>query len=340
MSATLAMKQIKQGQPLPVYVCWGRESYLMNEFIQYLQKQLVAEELRDFAVSKYNLQEVPLADVLEDAQTAPFLAERKVIIAEGAFFFTAARNQSKVEHDLEGLAAYLKEPADHTVLVFLVEADKLDERKKVVKTLKDRNALISFQPLGAGELNGWVMARAKAIGFSLENAAVDYLVLNTGANLQQLNAELVKLAAYAGHGGVIKLEDAEMLVVRSVEQNVFAMIDEVVRLQMDKALSMLYELLKQREEPIKIIALIARQFRIILQVKALAEQGYSQHQMASKLGLHPYAVRIAEQQGRSLNASKLATVLDQLADLDYRMKTGRVDKVLGLELFLLRLNAS
>jgi DNA polymerase-3 subunit delta len=84
---------------------------------------------------------------------------------------------------------------------------------------------------------------------------------------------------------------------------------------------------------------MARQFRIMLQIKELEQHHYSQQQMASQLSLHPYAVKLAAEKGRKWQADQLGKQLDRLAELDYRMKTGRMDKVLGLELFLLSLGA-
>ncbi|MNJ75768.1 DNA polymerase III subunit delta [compost metagenome] len=77
----------------------------------------------------------------------------------------------------------------------------------------------------------------------------------------------------------------------------------------------------------------------MLQVKELGRQSYSQQQMASQLGLHPYAVKIAGDQARRFDTAKLREVLSELAQLDYKMKSGGIDKVLGLELFLLKLGA-
>ena len=119
----------------------------------------------------------------------------------------------------------------------------------------------------------------------------------------------------------------------------FQLVEDVIKQRADRAIGTLHELLKQKEEPIKIIALIIRQLRIMLQVKELTGQSFSHQQTASQLGLHPYAVKVAAEQGRGHDAGSLAQWLAEAAELDYEMKTGRVEKTLGLELFIMRIAA-
>jgi len=114
-------------------------------------------------------------------------------------------------------------------------------------------------------------------------------------------------------------------------------VEHIVQLKLDKAFTILADLFRRKEEPIKIMALIARQFRIMYQVKDMQQQGYSQQQIATQLSLHPYAVKVAAGQCNRFEAAQLASILNQLADLDYQMKSGKIDKSLGLEMFLLKL---
>ncbi|UJF35039.1 DNA polymerase III subunit delta [Paenibacillus hexagrammi] len=339
MDVKKAWKDIQAGRTAPVYLCYGPEKYRMREFIQHVSDHLIEPEHREFAVSKFDLGETSLSAVLEDAETLPFMVPKKFIIATNAIFFTGARDTSKVEHDLERLIDYLKSPAEHSVIIFTVDAEKLDERKKVVKSLKEKEAVIPFLSLSSEELQSWVVKQAQKLDFTFASGAADQLILYTGGNLQVLSAELEKISLYIGSGGVATEAVIDQLVARSTEQNVFILIEDIVNLRLDRAFVILEELLKQREEPIKIAALIARQFRIMLQVKELGKQGYSQQQMASQIGLHPYAVKIAEGQAKKYEANKLSVILARLADLDYQMKSGRIDKVLGLEMFLLQLAA-
>lgn len=331
------VKEIDKGTPRPVYVCCGLEKYRMQEFIQYLLNKCVPAENRDFAVSRYDLSETTLDEVLEDAGTMPFMAERKVVIASGALFLTGAKDTSKIEHRTERLIDYMKSPAEFSVVVLVADAEKLDERKKIVKLLKESGGVLNFSPLTAEELVQWVHRRADSLSVKFDSGAVEAFLMYGGTNLQSLASELEKLSLYVGRGGVITEEIVDRMVVRTTEQDVFLLIDDIVRLRKERALSILYELLKRREEPIKITMLMTRQFRMMLQVKELERQGYSHQQIAGQIGGHPYAVKIASEQARRFSFDKLSQLLAKLADMDYGMKSGRVDKTLGLEMFILQL---
>jgi DNA polymerase-3 subunit delta len=339
MDPKKALKDIEAGKPQPVYLCFGPEKYRRHSFIQALTDAMIEPDQKEFAVSKFDLGETSLTAVLDDAETLPFMVPRKLVIASNALFFTGAKESTKIDHNLDRLLEYLKSPVDYTVIVFTVDADKLDERKKVVKALKDHDATLPFLSLSPEELQGWVSRQAEQAGFAFKPDALDQIILYTGGHLQALSAEIEKISLYVGPGGTATTDVVEQLVARSTEQNVFILIEDIVQMRLDRAFVILEELLKQKEEPIKILMLIARQFRIMLQVKELSKQGYSHPQMASQIGLHPFAVKVAEGQAKKYHVAKLGLILAQLADLDFQMKTGRIDKVLGLELFLLKLAA-
>lgn len=339
MDAKAAAKAVKQGEVSSVYLLYGSEKYQMNEFAALLERQLLSKEDRDFALIHMDLSETPIQAVVEEAETVPFMVPRKLIFVRDASLFTAGKENGKVEHRIEALLDYMENPAEYSVLVFMVNQEKLDERKKVVKAVKKAGTALAFLPLGGEDLLKWVEQQASKQNCAFARGAAEALIRNAGTSLQTLAGEVDKLCLFAGSGGTVDESTVDELVARSTEQSVFALVEDIANLRLDKALYIFYELLKQREEPIKIAALITRQFRIILQVKILSRQSYSQQQIASQLGLHPYAVKIAGEQAKKFETAKLENILNYLGDLDYKMKSGGVDKVLGLELFLLRLGA-
>lgn len=336
MDYRTAAKALAGGTPWPVYVCYGAETFLMREFVNFAVDKLVDPADRHMCLARFDCTEIPLDRVVDEAETPPFFGSRKVVIAEKAFFLTAARENGKVEHRVERLAEYVARPAEHTVLILTVESEKLDERKKAVKTLKERGWTLAFEPLSEAELVRWAEKRAERRGVRMTPGALRRLVERTAGSLPAMDQEIEKLALYAGDGGIADEAAVDAFVPRTPEQNVFLLVDHVISRRAREAVEVLHDLLLRREEPIKLLALIARQCRVLLQVKACLERGLSQKETAAELGLHPYAVRLAAEQARKDSERVLAAMLAEASELDHWMKTGRTDKALGLELFLLR----
>jgi DNA polymerase-3 subunit delta len=336
MDAKQAFRLIKQGSISPIYVCHGTESYLMNEYIERLLEHLAGPEHREMAVVRFDTGETPLDSIIEEAETLPFLVPSKIVLVRDSVLFASGKESSRIEHRPERLLAYMGQPSETAVLVFIVPHEKLDERKKLVKTAKSSDSVISFTPLQPEELMQWTLKRVSNQGRSMGKQAADELLRRVGTDMHALAAETDKLCLHAGTGGTVTVESVNALVPIATEQNVFRLTEELAALRTAEAITLYYDLLKQREEPIKLMALLVRQFRNMLYVKELGSQGYSPQQMASQLGMHPYAVKITGEQARKFSQEHLASMLSELADLDYAMKTGRIEKALGLELFLLK----
>ncbi|WKB36893.1 hypothetical protein QS257_08610 [Terrilactibacillus sp. S3-3] len=104
--------------------------------------------------------------------------------------------------------------------------------------------------------------------------------------------------------------------------------------QTAEALKLLHDLVKQKEEPIKLLALIARQLRIVYQVGHYRKAGYTQQNIAGKIGVHPYAVKLAAEQTKFYSQEVLKAALSKCAETDFQMKIGAIDKTLALELLI------
>ncbi|CAM4311556.1 DNA polymerase III subunit delta [Paenibacillus alkaliterrae] len=338
MDAKEAIKEIKGGRFRPIYVLYGKDRYRLQQFVDVLTESMFKAEERELGIVKFDTAETSIDEAVLEAETLPFFVERKLILIRDATVLAAGGKEGgKVEHRPDRLLQYIENPSESSVIVFAVHAEKLDERRKLVKTLKDRNSLIPFPELDAAQLKQWMIKRAADQKRTLTVEAAELLLIRAGANMQQLAQEVDKLCLHAGEGGSIDVEQAGLLTAATVEEDVFALVDAIAELRIDRAVRLYRELLVRREEPIKIAALIARQLRIMLQIKELEQHQYSPQQMAGQLGLHPYAVKLAAEKSRKFQVARLGKLLASLAELDYRMKTGMIDKTLGLELYLLSL---
>lgn len=330
-------KQIKQREIAPIYLLYGTEAYLINETKQLLLNQVLDEEDKDFNFTAYDLDETPIETALEDAETFPFLGEKKVIFLHNPKFLTSEKTKDKMEHNLARLELYLKEPAPYTVLVISAPYEKLDERKKITKELKRTAVTVEAKKLNEYELKNWVKERAKKNGIVFDPDALELLIMLVGTNMFMITSEVDKLALYAAEEIQINASMVEKLVSRSLEQNIFTLIEKVVQRRPEDALRIYYDLLKQNEEPIKILALLAGQFRLIYQVKELSRRGYGQQQMAGYLKAHPFRVKLAAGQANQFTDEELTNLMSMLANADLQMKTGGMNKSLLIELLLFKI---
>ncbi|MFS0635812.1 DNA polymerase III subunit delta [Mesobacillus foraminis] len=331
-------KQINRNKIESIYLLYGKESFLINETRQLLINKILNEEEMDFNYSTYDLEETPIEVALEDAETFPFMGEKRLIILQNPVFLTSEKSKGKVEHNLSKLESYLAEPAPYSTVVFTAPYEKLDERKKITKELKRKAVIGEAKRLSEPELKNWIKDRAIGNGAEIGEDAIELIVTLSGTNLFMLTSEIDKLVLYAGDARKINAEMVDKLVARSLEQNIFTLIDKVVHRKIEEALRIYYDLLKQNEEPIKILSLIAGQFRLLYQVKELARRGYGQQQIAGYLKIHPFRVKLAAGQAKYFSDEELTNTIQLIADADFQMKTGGMKKELLIEMILFQLN--
>ena len=132
-------------------------------------------------------------------------------------------------------------------------------------------------------------------------------------------------------------EVIHLLVARQLEDNVFLLTDALAKRKIEEAYLIYEDLMIQNEEPLKLLVLIANQFRLMAQVVKLSQQGYREADIAKLLNVHPYRVKLIHGQSHRFNPDVLKQYLLQLADLDYKIKTGGINKELALEMFILNL---
>lgn len=327
-------KDIKKGKFSALYLLYGSEDFLINETKKYMIDAALTEEEREFNLSIYDLEETTVESAVEDCQTIPFLGEWKVVIMHNPYFLTAEKGKEKVDHNMKVFEEYIMNPVPSTILILIAPYKKLDERKKITKYLL-KNAVVLEAKFSEKDTKDWIRQRITENGFEITSNAVELLYQFTGQNLTILNHELEKIFLYSD-GKIIDEEMIQLLVPKSLENNIFVLVDKFVHQQLDQTLEIYHDLLKQNEEPIKILAVIASQIRFIAQVKSLIKQGYGEQKVARILRSHPYRVKLAISQANRFDEEKFLAMIDELADIDYQMKTGFGNKESLLEIFFFK----
>lgn len=332
-------KDLKRKKFASVYLLFGTEAFIINETKQLLVQHALTEEEMDFNFSQFDLEETPVEIALEDAETLPFMGGKRLVFMQNPFFLTSEKPKHKVEHNVKKLEQYLEDPAPYSIVVLTAPYEKLDERKKITKELKRKAVTVEAKKLSDNELKIWIRERAAASEVQIDENAIDLLLDLAGTNLMILTNEIDKMALYVDEEKRIDAATVEKLVAKSLEQNVFTLVDKVLQKNVEEAVSIFHELLRQNEEPIKILGVMASQVRLMYQVKEMAKQGYSQQKIAGALRIHPYRVKLAHEKTGRFNERELLSLMNGMAEADYRMKTGQADKALTLELLILRMNS-
>lgn len=317
-----------------IYVLVGKEHELIQQKKEEIIFSVLSEEQREFNLSVHDMTEVPVTKGLEDANTISFMPdEKKVVVLKDCYFLTAEKGNSDIDHDVDALENYIDNPNPDTVLLLIVPYEKLDGRRKITKTLKKKCQVFEMG-ISDKELPRWLQDQVIQRGYKIDTKASQKLISLVGNNLSTMTHELNKLCLYKAEKKIITEEDVHLLVTKSTEENIFDMIEKVSRRQIGAALQMLKDLYIQKEDPIKIVALLGNQFRNIFHCQNMKARGYSSSDIASKLKMHPFVVKKALDQAGLFTNEELKKILSKISELDKQMKSTSTDKKLLLDLFL------
>ena len=260
--------------------------------------------------------------------TSLFDDHKKILVKNCNFL------DSKKDNDLDILEKYIENPNPLTDVIFLFN-DKVDERKKIVKTLKDKNQFIYIKPLGYKDINAKLISKAKSEGYKLNESNASYITFASLSNYDIAILQLEKVMLYYNEPCEIKRDDLENLVSQSLEDNNFKFVDAVIKRDVRLAMQLIKDFKLFKIEPIVLISLLAREYRLMLFAKHLQEKGFNNSEIGKKLGLQDWQVDKTINNSYHYVASDLENKLIDLLDLDFKLKSNNMDKYLALELFVL-----
>lgn len=331
------LSKIKQKNLKAVYVIKGTEQYLIDKAKEaLLESVLENEEEMEFNFGSFNMKEMTVNQAIQEAESFPFFGERRLIFITDPYFLTGEKVKNEPKHDLKELETYMQNPSEFSVVVFFAPYEKLDNRKKITKLLNKEAEVLDVQPMKEKQLTTYVKQLCKSKGYQMKDQTFELLLNRTDYNLSKLMSELEKLFIFHSDTKFIEKSAVETLVTKSLEHNVFEINDLVLNKQAKRAIEVFQDLILQKEDPIKIIALMLGQFRLLIQVKILRNKGYQQGDIASVLKVHPYRVKLAMQKEGKFDQKLLSKAYHQLIDADFKIKSGQVDPEIQFELFIMR----
>lgn len=312
------------------YLLYGEETYRIKQNLKTIIAQYVDED-DPFSLSYHDARKVSFETILEDLTTIPFLSDYKVVVVEHANFL-GSNNDTQIE--LKQLENYLKNENPSSILILIGDFDKLDSRKGLCKKIKETWKIFVCNRLDEKSKIGYIEEQIKNRGLKLSVSAKRKFIQYVPLDMMIIQSELDKLCLFHDD---IDDEVIEALTSRTLNDDVFALVNAVVQKNVKKALLLWKDFDVLNVEVIYLISLLASQFRFMYQVRTLMNQNQGKEAIAKTLHAHPYRVQLVMQSCYRLRCEDILERLAQLASLDQKIKAGQIDKKLGFELFLLKI---
>lgn len=329
-------KALKEGTYASLYLFEGEEEYVKQQALAQLRAALLPEGLEQ--LNETLLDNPSAEDVLSAAETLPMMAERRLVLVRECTLLSSGRAKDEAAQS-EALADYLPRVPESCCLVFYCRG-MADGRKKLTAALRKAATVVRFDPLEDAALTTWMRSRLKPLGkaISAQNAAL--LAFTSGRDLLTLSLELEKLAAYRPERTEIEMEDIQTLATRTLECTVFQWVDAILAGNEKDAFVLLRAMRGQGESAVGVLAMLIRQFRILLHLRLMKAEGRPGAEMQKLLGIPGFALRRAEDQAARFPVEGLRSSLNLLLDTDDAIKSGRMREDAALERALLLLRSA
>lgn len=300
----------------------------MNRIIQSFNKY-------EYTIIKYDMETTSLSTVLSDAITVPFLEELKIIILKNPKFLTKSATCTKDE--IKAMLKYLKNPCDSTLLIIDATNTVINQSNEIYKMLKNVARIIDYPDPEEIELKGWIVRSFDANGIDIKDDALTLLLEYIGDDQARLSQEIDKLSSYVGKGGTIRKEDIKLLVPKNINNEIYLLIKAIINHDLALTNQIYDNLITHTKDSLTIFSLISNKFKELLSTYRLLKYGYSQSDIAKFYNVSTGKAYYIVQEARAFKLSDLEFYIDKLAELDYQIKSGKLDKTIGLELLLLKL---
>jgi DNA polymerase-3 subunit delta len=324
---------LKQGKILPLYLFFGEEEFLIREALDLIIEKVLEPGAKDFNYNSLYCRDTPVSELVNLAQTLPFMSEKRLVIARD---FDALKAS-----DLEEITPYLNDPSPSTCLVMVSNRGKYD-KKSIISAVEARGAVARFYPLLDREIVAWIEQGARARGLSLQRDAAQYLWQTVGNDLQKIINELEKVEISIKGKKTVTYEDVKTVVGDFREYTPFDLAAALGSKDREKSFLILSRLIQEGEQPVGLLGSIAWNFRRLLQAKAMEAAGTAVDDIMKKLRPPVIFHQVAQfkSQMKSYSVGELRETFAVMLQADKALKSSGLSGRLVLERMIFRVCGS
>lgn len=302
---------IKNGIIKPIYFLMGEEPYYIDKVADFIEKNILLEEEKDFNQTIFYGRDVTIDEVISAAKRYPMMAERQVIIVKEA---------QELSKTIENIESYVENPMNSTVLVFCYKYKTLDKRKKVTKLLEKQGVVMESKKLRDYQVGDWIKKLVASKKMNIEPKATAMLAEFLGNDLDRINNEIEKLQIILPAETTITPLHIEQNIGFSKDFNVFELRNAIGERNQLKSYQIVeYFANNQKEHPnVMTFSLVFGFFVQLLQYHGLKDK--NPKNAAVLLKVNPYFMKDYDVALRNYPMKKVSQIISALRDVDMKSK--------------------
>ena len=330
-------KELNSKKLNSIYLLYGEELFLLESNLKKI-KNLFGECVK--GINFIMIDEQNVSEIISDIETPSFGYEKKLIIARntGLFKKEGKRKAGDTAKLKEKLAKYIEENIklinESVVLVFVEE--EADNKSALYTAIEKNGIVCKFDFQKANQIEQRIKSICNGYKVNIDAQTLRYFIECCGTNMQDLINEIRKLIEYSGENGTIKKEDIDTLSIKKLESVIFDLTDDLGKKDITGALQVLQNLIYAKEPLAKILVTLYNHFKKLYITKMATN---TNKDLASSLKLRPNQMFLTTKykvQSKYFSEKDLRNILQDLCDLDYKFKNGKIDLQVGMETVLCR----
>jgi len=300
------------------FIC-GKETYRAKEKL----KELIKKSGERSRLVFFNANKEKMEALENELGNVSMFNEKKVIVLKNVF-------GSEIEKEI---LQFFKKKNIRDEIVFI---EKDAKKGPLLSFLQKEAKCYKADSLKGKQLRSWAQKEFGKYKKSINFRALENLIVFVGNDLWELSNEIKKIASFSldNPSSEIQAEDISLLVKPKVDPGIFNTIDAIALRDKKRAVELLHQHLEKGDSPFYLFSMIRLQISNLLKVKDLAESGMPFSEIIKKSNLHPFVVKKSYRLSQKFSIDQLKKIYRKMFNLEIKIKTGKVDPVLALDILL------
>ena len=338
MSIEILKEELKNKKVRNLYLFHGPEDYLKQYYMNNIEEIILNKAFKSLNKIYFEGKLDP-KKIIDISETVPMFSDKKLIIIRNSNLFKsnkkALEDEEKGKPQKDEVFDLLKNLPEYICILFY--ESEVDKRLKIIDIIKKNGLIVEFPYQKSAELIKWVLKVFKSYKKEIDALTASFLVENSEQGMNEIINEINKIIMFVGKKADIKKEDIDAVCTKSIKSRIFDLTDAIAEKNMNLALKLLNDMVILKEPLPKILFMITRQLRQVLEMKLLNTKGLTGNEAAARIGVSPYVAGKLQKHTKYFKINTLKNAIEESLNLDLAIKTGRLNDRIALELLISKL---